>query len=55
MTDRDYVTRRDPARYRDTAEQWEAVKDRAVVDRETLRNRMRPKHKMRERRTKAAA
>lgn len=41
MTDRDYVTRRDPARYRDTAEQWAAVQDRCVVDRETLRNRMR--------------
>ena len=27
--------------FRDTAEQWEAVKDRCVVDRETLRDRMR--------------
>jgi hypothetical protein len=43
MTDRDYVTFRDarPAPYRDTAEQWDAVKDRAVVPREIVRNRMR--------------
>ena len=43
MSDRDYVTFRDsrPAPYRDTAAQWEAVKDRAVVPREVVRNRMR--------------
>jgi hypothetical protein len=43
MTDRDYVTYRDTkaAPYRDTAEQWDAVKDRAVVPREIVRNRMR--------------
>jgi len=43
MSDRDYVTFRDTkaAPYRDTADQWDAVKDRAVVDRETVRNRMR--------------
>lgn len=41
--DRGYVTYRDPqaAPYRDTADQWAAVQDRCVVDRETLRNRMR--------------
>ena len=38
-----YLTYRDPkvAPYRDTAEQWDAIKDRAVVDRETVRDRMR--------------
>jgi hypothetical protein len=36
-----YVTFRDAVPYRDTAAQWDAVKDRAIVDRETVRNRMR--------------
>jgi hypothetical protein len=31
----------DSVPYRDTADQWDALKDRAVVDRETVRNRMR--------------
>jgi hypothetical protein len=43
MTDRDYVTYRDPrpAPYPNTAAQWNAVKDRAVVPRDIVRDRMR--------------
>jgi hypothetical protein len=43
MTDRDYVTYRDlrPAPYPNTAVQWNAVKDRAVVPRDIVRDRMR--------------